>query len=239
MESWREELYASNNVGYFLMHGRTKGVKNGEGKMYPYRSHTRHKDGQLTRAQKENVKGNGRGIEDAGMAAIGVTAAVAGGAAGAAALKNRASKKAISSMSNDELIDLAGKYELQGTRLPANSGNKGSGNKEDPTLKAMGSLNDAFQQGNRGIKDIYSGIDDIIRATKDSNIDLSGYSNEELQRAITRANLERQFSEIQSADQRKARQIVNGTLTAIGGVSATGAAVLTSVFLINKLVNGG
>lgn len=61
-----EDKLKEINGSDFLAHARTPGVKNGQGKMYNTRKfgHTRHPQGAMTRALKQNVHGNGRGMDD-------------------------------------------------------------------------------------------------------------------------------------------------------------------------------
>lgn len=59
MESWREELYKDELYHYGIF-----GQRKGKGKKYGYRSSSRNAQGRQERAEKENIHGNGRGMED-------------------------------------------------------------------------------------------------------------------------------------------------------------------------------
>lgn len=197
MEPWRKELYASEVGGYYLMHGRTKGSKTGQGKVYGYRSHTRHHEGQMARSKKENVHGNGRGMED---------------------------------MSTTDLVRTA-------DRIIANEQSKSNPKKEKSTEEFAKAIAEASRNANSGALTTYNGVEQLVKATKNQKIDLSGYSNKELQDVITRANLESSYIRLAEANSKaeKRREAVNGALTAIGGTLTTAASVLTIALIIKQL----
>ena len=200
MEPWRKELYASEVGGYYLMHGRTPGSKTGQGKVYGYRSHTRHHEGQMARSKRENVHGNGRGMED---------------------------------MPTTDLIRTAD-YIIANEQ---SKGDKNNSKKEKSTEELAKGIAEASRNANSGALTTYNGVEQLVKATKNQKIDLSGYSNQELQDIITRANLESSYIRLAEANSKagKRREAVNGALTAIGGTLTTAASVLTIALLIKQI----
>lgn len=80
-------------------------------------------------------------------------------------------------------------------------------------------------------------IDDVRGLRKKKSVDLSGLSNEDLQKVITRKNLERNYLSVTNEENSRGYEITKSVLDSVGDLLAIGASA-ASIYVVAKGLKG-
>lgn len=108
------------------------------------------------------------------------------------------------------------------------------------TLSKVKEVSDAAAQTVNAGKQAVKTAEQLSKhRTSNKQVDLSKMSNKELQDAITRMNLERQYQQLSQKDVGKGRQYLEDVLSVTGSVVAITGSALSIAIAINKLRGKG
>lgn len=111
------------------------------------------------------------------------------------------------------------------------------GGKDKPNLSPAESIAKNTRTGIQNVKGVVRTVRNIKRAKKDENSEISKMSDAELQAAIKRLNLERQYSDLTSNNISKGYDYISSALDVaedLAGLVASGAAIAAIVYGMRK-----